>query len=166
MLVDLSPCDQRESAGVRFAKGDREIFRERAAAPGLEKFGDVVGGSDFAEASCGGERSVAITGGDIEDARAGAEVERFAEIFADGLDGGADDSVVAGGPGELLAGFDGAVVGACGGHGGFRSKCGARAVRRRVSSRLGMRANFGNDRASETVVQASVGQILAFDASG
>jgi hypothetical protein len=46
---------ERKILGVRFAKGDREIFRERATARGLEKFGDVVGGSDFAVAARGGE---------------------------------------------------------------------------------------------------------------
>ena len=107
---------ERKIFSVRFAKRDREIFRERATARGLEEIGDVVGGRDFAPAARGGERSVAIAGGDIEDARAGADVERFAEIFADGLEGGADDGVVASGPGELLAGFDGAVVEVCGRH--------------------------------------------------
>jgi hypothetical protein len=46
---------ERKFFCVRFAKRDREIFRERAPARGLEEIGDVVGGSDFAVASRGGE---------------------------------------------------------------------------------------------------------------
>jgi hypothetical protein len=46
---------ERKLFCVRFAKRDREIFRERAAVRGLEEIGDVVGGGDFAVASRGGE---------------------------------------------------------------------------------------------------------------
>jgi hypothetical protein len=38
---------------------------------------------------------------------AGARVECFAEVFTDDLKRGADDGVIAGGPGSLLAGLHG-----------------------------------------------------------
>jgi len=101
---------ERKILGVRFAKRDQEIFCVRAAASGLEELGDVVGGRDFTPAARGSERGVAVAGSDVEDTRAGADVERFAEIFADRLESRTDDGVVAGGPGVLLARFDGAVV--------------------------------------------------------
>ena len=98
-MYGRSSASASRNAIVRFSASARR--RAVSRSRGLEEIGDVVGGRDFAPASRGGERSVAVAGGDIEDARAGADVERFAEIFADRLEGGADDGVVAGGPGEL-----------------------------------------------------------------
>ena len=45
----------------------------------------------------------------------GAQVEGFAQLLADDLQGGADDGIVAGRPGALLAGLDGVEVDAGGG---------------------------------------------------
>ena len=63
------------------------------------------------EAARGGERRVAVAGGDVEHALAGAHVDGFGERFADDLQRGADDGEVAAGPGGLLALLDGGEVG-------------------------------------------------------
>ena len=78
----------------------------RAPAPRFEQRGDVVGGRHVAPAPRRGERRVAVAGGDVEHARARAQVERLAQALADDLQRRADDGVVAGGPGGLLARLD------------------------------------------------------------
>ena len=77
-----------------------------ALAGALEQRRHVVGGDHVAPAAGGGERDVAVAGGDVEHLLPGAEVEGFAQLLADDLQGGADDGVVAGRPGALLAGLD------------------------------------------------------------
>ena len=59
-----------------------------------------------APAARGRERDVAVAGRDIEHLLAGADVEGLAQSFADNLQRGADNGVVAGGPGRLLAGLE------------------------------------------------------------
>ena len=57
-----------------------------------------------------GERGVAVAGGDVEHALAGGDVDGLAERLAGELQRGADDGVVARGPGALLARLDGVEV--------------------------------------------------------
>ena len=52
------------------------------------------------------ERGIAVAGGDVEYLAAGAQVDCFAELFADDLQRGSNDRVVARGPGTLLLGFN------------------------------------------------------------
>ena len=65
----------------------------RASLAALEQRGHVVGRGHLAAAAGSRERRVAVAGGDIEHALARAHVERFAELFADDLQRGADDRV-------------------------------------------------------------------------
>src|SRR5690606_15646197 len=59
----------------------------------------------------GGQRCIAIAGGDVEDGLAGAHIGGLGECLADDLQGRADGGVVAAGPGGLLALLDGGEVG-------------------------------------------------------
>ena len=72
----------------------------------IEQRRDVVGRRDIAPAARGRECGIAVARGDIEDAAAGAHVERFAQILADDLQRGSHDRVVAGRPRGLLARLD------------------------------------------------------------
>lgn len=76
----------------------------------LEQRPDIVGRHDLGEAAGGGERRIAVTGGDVEHTLVAAQVDRFAERLADDLQGGAHDGVIAGAPGDLLAALDGGEV--------------------------------------------------------
>jgi hypothetical protein len=68
--------------GVRLEEGDAaQALRGCALAAALEELGNVVGRGDVAPAARRGERGVAVAGGDIEDALAGAQVGGFAERF-------------------------------------------------------------------------------------
>src|SRR5204862_2682605 len=73
----------------------------------------VIGRDDPATAPRGGERRVAVGGGDVENALVGAQVAGFAERLADDLQGRADDGVVAARPGGALARLEGSEVGGC-----------------------------------------------------
>jgi hypothetical protein len=77
------------------------LTRSRA----LQQRGHVVGGDHVAPATGGRERGIAVTGGDVEHLLTGADVEGvgLAQLFADDLQGGSDDGVVARGPREVLA---------------------------------------------------------------
>src|SRR5215467_7218314 len=106
---------------------------ERAASKLLSANGSASASATWnvtgrrSEAARRGERGVAVAGGDVEDALAGLDVDRLAQALADDLQRGADDRIVAGRPGRLLALLDGGVVGGgsalachCGcAHGGF-----------------------------------------------
>ena len=93
--------------GKRFRIGllerDRQAVGLGALAPALEKRADIVGRHDVGEAAGRGERRIAVAGGDVEDALVAAQIDGLAERFADDLQRGADDGVVAGAPGGLLA---------------------------------------------------------------
>jgi len=66
----------------------------------------------------GCKRGVAVAGGDVEHALAGAEVDRIAEALTDDLQCRADDGVVAGGPRRLLTLLDSCIV-RCGKSSGY-----------------------------------------------
>ena len=72
----------------------------------VEQARHVVGRRHHAAAARGGERRVAVAGGNVEHALVEAQVERLGELLADDLQGGADDGVVAARPGGLLAGLE------------------------------------------------------------
>jgi len=55
---------------------------------------DVIRRCHVAPATRRGQRRVAIPGSDIEHARSGAKIERFAQVLADNLQRRADDCVI------------------------------------------------------------------------
>ncbi len=75
---------------IRFLEGDGEAVGLGALAAALQKRPDIVGRHDLGEAAGGGERRIAVAGGDIEDALIAAEIDRLAQRLADDLQGGAD----------------------------------------------------------------------------
>ena len=77
----------------------------------IKERGHVVRRDHVAPTPRGGERGVAVAGGDVEHVLVRAEVERLAQRLADDLQRGADDGIVARRPGALLAGLDGPKVG-------------------------------------------------------
>ena len=96
---------KRQRLRVGLAELDVEPLGVGALAGAVEQRRHVVGRGHVAPAARGRERDVAVAGGDVEHLLAGADVERLAELLADDLQGGADDGVVAGGPGRLLTGL-------------------------------------------------------------
>ena len=54
------------------------LERAKARAAAIEQRRDIVGRGDVAPAARGGERRIAVAGGDVEDTLAGTQVERFA----------------------------------------------------------------------------------------
>ena len=101
---------ERQGFRIRFLELDRQAFGRGARAAALEQRRHVVGGGHLAPAARRGERGVAVAGGDVEHLLAGPEVERFAQLFADDLQRGADDGIVAGRPGAVLLGLEGGKV--------------------------------------------------------
>ena len=102
---------ERQVFGIGLLEFDRHAFGFRAGAAVLQQRGHVVGRGDVAPAPRGSERRHAVAGGDIEHFRAGAEIERFAELLTDDLQRRADDGVVAGRPCGLLSRFEGGKIG-------------------------------------------------------
>src|SRR5262245_25848921 len=96
----------------------------------MKQVADGVGGGDLGETACGSQSGIAVAGGNVENALPGAEVDSFAEALAVDLQRGADHGVIARGPGSLLAGLDGIIVGFGGcknarhGHGSFQKSGG------------------------------------------
>ena len=93
---------KRQRFRIGLAELDVEPFGIGALAGALEQRRNIVGRDDVAPAARGRKRDVAVAGGDIEHLLAGADVEGFAELLADDLQRGADDRIVAGGPGRML----------------------------------------------------------------
>ena len=106
---------ERQRLGIGFLELDDPAFRLGAVAALIEQRRHVIGRRHVAPAPRGSERDVAVAGGDIEHFLARAQIHRLAEIFADDLQGRADDGVVAGRPGALLAGLQGGEIGSGGG---------------------------------------------------
>ena len=109
---------KRQRLGIGFLEFDGQPFSGGALPGAIEQRADVVGRGDIGPVPGRRQRSVAIARGDIEHALAGPHVDGFAQALADELQRGADDAVVAGGPGGLLALLDGGKVGMrdCGAH--------------------------------------------------
>ena len=105
---------ERQRLGVGLLELDRQSLGLGAHAAALQQRRDVVGRGHVAPAARGGERGVAVAGGDVEHGLAGTQIERLAQILADDLQGGADNGVVAGRPGGLLAGLQGGEIGSRG----------------------------------------------------
>ena len=97
--------------GVGLAELDLESLGGGSLARLFEQSRHVVGGDHVAPAPRGGQRDVAVAGGDIEHLLSGAKIEGFAQLLADDLQRGADDGIIAGGPGALLAGLDARQIG-------------------------------------------------------
>ena len=95
----------------RVAREAFEIARTRPRRAFFEQVGHVVGRGHAREATRRGQRGIAVAGGDVEYALAGAHIGRFGELLADDLQGGADDGEIAARPGGLLTALDGAQVG-------------------------------------------------------
>jgi len=64
--------------GVRLLKQNCVTLRLCASPPRLEQRYYVVGGGDLAPATRGGQRGIAVAGGDIEHTLPGAQIERLA----------------------------------------------------------------------------------------
>ena len=105
----LASANGSASASASWKVTGRRSASARSASA-LEQCADIVGRDDVGEAAGGGERRVAVAGGDVEHALVAAQVDRLAQRLADDLQGGADDGVVARAPGELLAALDGGEV--------------------------------------------------------
>jgi hypothetical protein len=104
---------ERQRLGIGLAELDGEVLGGGALATAFEQGRHIVGGHDIAPAPRGGERDIAVAGGDIEHAAAGPEIERFAKLFADDLQRGSDHGIVAGRPRALLALLDGGQIRLC-----------------------------------------------------
>ena len=92
--------------GVGLPERDRQAVGLGTLPAALEQRADIVGRHDVAESAGGGERRIAVAGGDVEDALVAAQVDGLAQRFADDLQRGADHRIVAGAPGDLLAALD------------------------------------------------------------
>ncbi len=101
---------ERQLLRIGLAEIDDEPLGIGALAGALEQRRHVVGRDHLAPAPRRGERHVAVAGRDVEHRLPGAKIERLAQLLADDLQGGADDGIVAGGPGALLARLDGAQI--------------------------------------------------------
>ncbi len=102
---------ERQGLGIGLTKVDGQALGLGTLACALQQGGHVVGRCHVAPATRGGQADVAVAGGDVEHLLARTQVECLAQLFADDLQGGADDGVVAGRPGGLLAGLDRSEVG-------------------------------------------------------
>ena len=119
--VNITPKVESTTSKLPSANGSASASASRksivealglgALPAALEQRGDVVGRGDVAPAPRRGERGIAVAGGDVEHALAGAQVDRLAQALADDLQRRADDGVVAGGPGGLLARLERCEVG-------------------------------------------------------
>ena len=116
---------ERKGFGVRLHEFDREAVGGCACPPAFKQSRDVVGGRHVAPPARRCEAGHAVAGGDIQDFRARAKIERLAKLLADDLQRAADDGVIAGRPRCLLPGLEGCEIGrgglSRGGHGGHCS---------------------------------------------
>ena len=77
--------------GIGGLEVDLQTFGLRPGAALVEQGRHVVGRGDLGEASRRGQRGIAVAGGHVEHALAGAHVDGFGQLLADDLQGGADD---------------------------------------------------------------------------
>jgi hypothetical protein len=101
---------KRQRFGIRLAEFDRQMVRRRALLSALEQRRHIVRGCDVTPAACGRQCRIAVAGGDVQHLAAGAYVECLTELLPDDLQGGADDGIVAGRPGAMLALLDGGKI--------------------------------------------------------
>src|SRR5690606_17436078 len=97
--------------GVGQPELDRQSFGLRPRTTLVEQRLHVVGRGHDGVAPGGGQRGIAVAGGDVQDGLAGAHVGGFGERLADDLQRDADGGVVAARPCGLLALLDGGEVG-------------------------------------------------------
>ena len=102
-----------ESFGVAFIEGDGEAFGGGAFAGLDEEVGSKVEAGDEASGAGQREGEVSGSGGDVEDVRAGGQVEASDETIGVAGEGFGDDSEVSCHPGIAQGGLD-LVEGGCG----------------------------------------------------
>ena len=97
-----------EGEGLRVSSKefDVEPFGLGSFAGALEKGRHIVRGGYVAPTAGGGDRGIAVASCHIEDLLARAQVEGFAKLFANDLERGADDGVIAGRPSPVLTSLD------------------------------------------------------------
>jgi len=100
-----------EGMGGAALMSAESALRVGAGLRGVKKALDVVGRCHLCEAARRGNGGVAVAGGHVQHGCAGFQVDGLAELFADDLQGGADQGVIAGGPGGLLLGLHGGEIG-------------------------------------------------------
>ena len=119
---------ERQVFRVGFPEFDLHAFRRGARLAAFQQRRHVVGRGDVAPPPRRGKARHAVAGGDIEHLRAGLEIERLAEFFADDLQRRADDGVIARRPCGLLTRLEGGEVGGGWGSGSLRSRSGRPSV--------------------------------------
>ena len=102
---------ERQCLRIGLLERDVEALGRGPFARPRQQRGNVVGCGNVGPATCGGERGIAVAGRDVEHALAGTQVDGLAQLLADDLQRRADDGVVAGRPGGVLAGLDGGEIG-------------------------------------------------------
>ncbi len=130
---------------IGFLEGDRQAVGFGTFAAALEQRADVVRRHDVGEAAGGGERRIAVAGGDVEDALVAAEIDGLAEHLADDLQRGAYQGVVAGAPGDLLAALDRGEIDR-GGDGRLNVHCSIPSVIRRLQAAVGRVSRLSPDK--------------------
>jgi hypothetical protein len=100
-----------ERLGVPLRERHVEPFGGRPRPSSLEQGRHVVDPGHLAAAAGGGERCVPASGGHVDDAGAGPQVGRVAELLGHEDDPAADGAVVAAGPGLSLPILDRLVIG-------------------------------------------------------
>ena len=118
--ANMTPNVERTTSKVASGKGkaSASAWRTSSVSPSatarrvrsLEERADIIGSSDHGPAAGGRERRVAVAGGDVEHAFAGADLDGLAQRFADDLQRGADHGVVTRRPHVSLTRLDRLVV--------------------------------------------------------
>ena len=85
-----------QGLGIGLAEFDIEPFGRGPLAPALEQRRHIVGRDDLAPAPRRGQRDIAVARSHIQDALTGTQIEGLAQLFADDLQGGADNRIIAG----------------------------------------------------------------------
>jgi hypothetical protein len=102
---------KRQRFRISLLELDRKPVGRRARAAALQQRRYVIRRDHIAPAPRGREADIAVAGGDVENLLPGAKIECLAELFADDLQGRADDGIISRRPSGLLPGFDRGEVG-------------------------------------------------------
>jgi hypothetical protein len=103
---DIEAPIQGKRLGIGFLERDGQALGVSTFAPTLKQRAHVVRRYDVGETAGGGERRIAVAGGDVEDTLVAAKIDGLAQHLADNLQRGADHRVVAAAPGGLLSALD------------------------------------------------------------
>ena len=93
---------KRQGLGIGDPKVDGQALRRGPLPALVQQALDIVRRGDLAEPPGRGQSDISVAGGDVQHLGARAQVHGFAELLADNLQGGADQGIVAGGPGGAL----------------------------------------------------------------